>query len=219
MIMIGLFGTICQALDWEANPLTLRETNRADKQKRIQEAAKHLFGTQDFDSTSTREIASLAGVGLATLFLYADDKRDLLFLAGNDDLESLTKKAFARVNYASPLLDQLTRIFRHFYEFYDGNRTFSRNLLRELTFYTAGHHSTRFQATRQATIAAVGQVVSEARRRGAVKCESTNATIAEVIFYVFAADVRRWLGQETGSIASGVSHLRTLLSVILTGLE
>ena len=67
--------------------LNLRELNKADKQQRIQEAARYLFSTQGFDATSTREIAERARVGLATLFLYAADKRDLLFLAGNDDLE------------------------------------------------------------------------------------------------------------------------------------
>jgi AcrR family transcriptional regulator len=197
--------------------LTLRETNKADKQKRIQEAARHLFGTQDFDTTSTRDIASLAGVGLATLFLYAEDKRDLLFLAGNDDLDSLTGVAFKHVSYTSPLLDQLSDVFRHFFKFYGKNRTFSRNLLRELTFYTTGRHSERFLATRQATIGSIEQLVREARRRGTVKCTSSDARIAEVIFYVFAADVRRWLGQEDGTVASGIAHLRSLLEVVLSG--
>lgn len=198
--------------------LTLRETNKADKQKRIQEAARHLFGTQGFDATSTREIASRAGVGLATLFLYAEDKRDLLFFAGNDDLEALTKVAFADVDYASPLLDQFTGIFRHFFEFYGKNRLFSRDLLRELTFYMAGRQSTRFQATRRTTILCVEKVIREARRRGVVRCASNDASIAEVIFYVFAADVRRWLGQDNSPIAKGLDHLRDLLSVVLTGL-
>src|ERR1700722_5000177 len=36
--------------------LTLREQNKSDKLKRIQEAARPLFGTQGFDATSTREM-------------------------------------------------------------------------------------------------------------------------------------------------------------------
>jgi hypothetical protein len=83
----------------------------------------------------------------------------------------------------------------------------------------SGQQSARFQATRQATIAGVERVVREARQYGAVKCTSSDASIAEVIFYVFAADVRRWLGQEDGSVASGLAHLRALLLVVLTGLE
>jgi len=198
---------------------TLRELNKADKRQRIQEAARRLFGTQGFDATSIREIADRARVGLATLFLYAADKRDLLFLAGNDDLEALTKVAFAKVDSTRSLLDQLIEIFTHFFKFYARNRRFSRDLLRELTFFTSGQESARFQATRQATIRGIERVVSEARRRGSIRCESSDAAIAQVIFYVFAADVRRWLGQEKRSIASGLGHLRSLLTVVLTGLE
>jgi len=198
---------------------TLRELNKADKRQRIQEAARRLFGTQGFDATSIRQIADRARVGLATLFLYAGDKRDLLFLAGNDDLESLTKIAFAKVDPTKSLLDQLIEIFTHFFKFYARNRRFSRDLLRELTFFTSGQESARFQATRQATIRGIERVVTEARRRGSIRCESSDAAIAQVIFYVFAADVRRWLGQKNGSIASGLGHLRSLLTVVLTGLE
>jgi AcrR family transcriptional regulator len=198
--------------------LNLRETNKADKRKRIQEAARHLFSTQGFDATSTREIASLAGVGLSTLFLYADDKRDLLFLAANDDLEALTKTAFARVRPTSSLLIQLIGIFRCFFEFYDSNRVFSRDLLRELTFFTSGRQSARFQATRRATILAIEKVISEVRKRGVISSASSDACIAEAIFYLFAADVRRWLGQEPSSIADGLEHLGRLFTVVLVGL-
>jgi AcrR family transcriptional regulator len=198
--------------------VNLRETNKADKRKRIQQAALRLFSTQGYDSTSTREIASLAGVGLATLFLYADDKRDLLFLAANDDLESLTETAFAKIRRTTSLFDQLIGIFRHFFEFYDGNRMFSRDLLRELTFYTSGRQSARFQATRQATIFSIERVIAEVRERGGMSSASSDECIAEAIFYLFAADVRRWLGQERSSIADGLHHLGALFSVLLTGL-
>jgi AcrR family transcriptional regulator len=201
------------------NGLTLRSINKADKQRRIQEAARQLFGTQGFDKTSTREIASVAGVGLATLFLYASDKRDLLFLAANDDLEALTATAFANVDYDSPLLSQLIRIFGVFFRFYNKNRLFSRDLLRELTFFTSGHQSVRFQATRKATVGSVTRVVAQARSRGRVNCSFSDENIAEAIFYIFAAGVRRWLGQEKSTIASGMDHLKTLLSIVLRGLR
>jgi AcrR family transcriptional regulator len=199
--------------------VSLREQNKSDKLKRIQEAARHLFSTRGFDATSTREIADRARVGLATLFLYAADKRDLLFLAANDDLEQLTQTVFAEINYDTPLLEQLVEVFRKFFEFYAKNRLFSRDLLRELTFYTSGQQSERFQATRRATIAGVAKMVSQARKQNAVRCASSDADIAEVIFYVFAADVRRWLGQEKTSIAVGLQHLRTLLTIVMAGLD
>src|SRR5882672_1854626 len=106
MIMICYDQDRNLAGEGSVGAVTLREQNKTDKLKRIKESARYLFATKGFDATSTREIAALARVGLATLFLYAQDKRDLLFLAGNDDLAALSDEAFADVDYAQPVLEQ-----------------------------------------------------------------------------------------------------------------
>ena len=73
---VNLNGTSAQ--------LGLRERNKLDKLRRIKKAARELFIARGFDDTTTREIAARAGVGMGTVFLYADNKRDLLFLTAND---------------------------------------------------------------------------------------------------------------------------------------
>lgn len=54
--------------------------------------------------TTTRQIAVKAGVAVGTLFLYAADKRDLLFLVVNDELEQVASKAVAAVRSDVPLI-------------------------------------------------------------------------------------------------------------------
>ena len=71
----------------------LRARNKLDKLRRIKEAAQTLFVAKGFDETTMREIAVRAGVGLGTIFLYAKDKRDLLFLTINEPLEQITEEA------------------------------------------------------------------------------------------------------------------------------
>jgi AcrR family transcriptional regulator len=198
--------------------LTLREENKSKKLLRIHAAARELFSTRGFDDTSTRDIAEAARVGLATLFLYASDKRDLLFLACNDDLEELTKRAFAKVDVTASLIDQLCGAFRHFYVLYGQNRTLCRDLLRELTFYTAGKQSERFQSTRAATVGHIRHVISDARQRGAVTSAVDDAVIAQAIFYLFAAEVRRWLGSKETSVDHGLAQLRTLFLLLIDGI-
>ncbi len=68
-----------------------REKNKLEKLQRIREAARELFVQKGFDETTTREIAVRAGVGIGTVFIYAENKRDLLFLVANDDLEAVTQ--------------------------------------------------------------------------------------------------------------------------------
>ena len=69
-----------------------REKNKIEKLQRIREAARELFVKKGFDETTTREIAARAGVGIGTVFTYAENKRDLLFLVANDDLDEVTRK-------------------------------------------------------------------------------------------------------------------------------
>ena len=65
----------------------LRERGKNAKQQRIKEAAKAVFSdVNNDDEATTREIARRAGVSIGTLFVYAKDKRDLLFLVFNDEL-------------------------------------------------------------------------------------------------------------------------------------
>src|SRR5512144_979924 len=78
----------------------LRAPNKLDKLRRIKEAAQTLFVAKGFDETTMREIAVRAGVGIGTIFLYARDKRDLLFLTINEPLEHITQQAEGAVDPA-----------------------------------------------------------------------------------------------------------------------
>jgi AcrR family transcriptional regulator len=124
--------------------LGLREQNKIDKFRRIKAAARELFIAKGFDDTTTREIAERARGGIGTLFIYADNKRDLLFLVTNDELEQATMHAQASVRQDASLLQNLLTIFRHQYEFFSAQPEFSRMMLREMIFYDSGRQAARF---------------------------------------------------------------------------
>ena len=75
----------------QQNVFGLRERNKLDKVRRIKDAASDLFVQKGFDDTTTRAIASRAGVGLGTVFVYAPTKRDLFFMIVNEDLQRWSK--------------------------------------------------------------------------------------------------------------------------------
>src|SRR5215471_19796129 len=87
--------------------LGLRERNKIDKLRRITEAARELFIAKGFDDTTTREIAVRAGVGLGTIFVYAENKRDLLFLIVNEELETVTADAETSIEANVSFIDNL----------------------------------------------------------------------------------------------------------------
>src|SRR5688572_33141909 len=91
--------------------LGLRERNKQDKELRIQAAARTLFEEQGYDSTTIREIARRADVGVGTVFLYAKDKTELLFLIFRDELHRVFDASSASVKANAPVIDQLMAYF------------------------------------------------------------------------------------------------------------
>ena len=75
----------------------LRERGKSERQRRIKEAAKAVFSDVGYDAATTREIARRAHVSIGTIFVYAKDKRDLLFLMLNDELDPVADARVARV--------------------------------------------------------------------------------------------------------------------------
>lgn len=63
-----------------------RERNRADKQRRILDAATRLFAEHGYSAVTTQQIADAADVGTGTLFRYAGSKAELLMQVMNERL-------------------------------------------------------------------------------------------------------------------------------------
>ena len=84
-----------------------RERNKLDKLRRIKAAARDLFIEKGFDEATTREIAAEAGVGVGTVFTYAENKRDLLFLIANDELEEIAQAGEAGIDPSASCLANL----------------------------------------------------------------------------------------------------------------
>src|SRR6478752_5380918 len=104
--------------------LRQRERNKLDKLRRIK--ARELFLEQGYDNATTREIARRADVGLGTLFSYASDKRDLLFLIYNDLQDELTTAAFGRRTSSRTFLGQMMASFAVYYRFFAQEPEFMR---------------------------------------------------------------------------------------------
>ena len=143
----------------------LRARNKLDKLRRIKDAAQSLFVAKGFDDTTMREIAVRAGVGLGTIFLYAKDKRDLLFLTINEPLEQITQEAEDTVDPKAPLMDNLLPIARLHYRFFGQQPALARLALREMIFYESGAQAASFQKTSERLIRLFGRTVESGDRR------------------------------------------------------
>jgi AcrR family transcriptional regulator len=197
--------------------ISVRERNRRDKLQRITAAARALFVEKGFDETTTREIARRADVALGTLFLYATDKRDLLFLICTDELEALTDDAFGAVPEKDRLIDELIYIFEFYYGYFAQQPGLSKYILRELTFFVSGVQGQRFQSNRHRVISQLVEHLGGAKARGLLKETAEPSDVGWVVFAIYQAEIREWLIDPAPDPGDGLRSLRRALIVALDG--
>jgi AcrR family transcriptional regulator len=165
-----------------------------------------------------RGIAQLAHVGLGTLFSYADDKRDLVFLVFNDDLARLTRRALAAPDPATPVIDQLMAVFTPHYRRFAREPALSRLALQELTFYASGKQAQTFRGIRDELMNGLRALLDRAQARGGLARTAPAGVIAQLVFHVYSGALRTWIAGERPGAANGLRELRQLLELALSGL-
>jgi AcrR family transcriptional regulator len=188
-----------------------------NKRAKIMRAAQTLFRGQGFDATTMNQIATRAKVATGTLFLYADSKRDLLFMSMNAGFVAASRKAF-EVPVSGDPIEQLLAFFRPFYEFYDSDRSIASTLLREILFFQSGQHAAE-------SAGLVDALKSDLRRRiespivgHMFRTDVPPADMAELLFGIFQIEVRRWVAGSS-PLEEGMRRLGHLLRLALEGLQ
>jgi AcrR family transcriptional regulator len=201
-----------------------REHNKIEKRRRIKDAARDVFRERGFEAATTREIVTASGVSSATLFSYVRNKRDLLLLVFNDDLDALSAAALDPIDDDAPLLDQLMAFFRPRYEFWARDPRLSRAAV-EIIASTRlrgphaepGSEAHRFDARGPVTVAQIAGLVAAKQRRGDVRSPEDATTIAGVFMELFQAEQRAWLSHDAPTVANGLDRLRRLFAIVITG--
>jgi len=188
-----------------------RERRKLETRERIRAAAAELFTRHGYAAATMRQIAQRAHVGLGTLFNYAADKRDLVFLIFNEELNAMTDVALAAPRAGQPLLDQLVAVFRVHYRWLGVKPALARILLQELTFYSSGKQAATFQGIRRRLIDGIEQLV----RRSRLFQEKDVEPVARHIFFVYSASLRWWIAAQRPDAGKGVADLRRLLRLVV----
>lgn len=196
-----------------------REKNKRDKLMRIKSAARELFVSKGYDDTTTREIAIRAGVGMGTVFTYADNKRDLLFLIANEDLAEATHRAALDLSSSAPMLTNLITIFRDHYEYFSHQPELSKLMLREMLFYDSGEQANRFRATRENFISLINESVRLAKERKEIVSDEDPQFIGWVVFCLYQVEIRRWLAEGNLDVPAGIANLERAIRLLIYGMS
>jgi AcrR family transcriptional regulator len=197
----------------------VRERRKLETRERIRAAAAQLFARKGYGAATMRDIARRAHVALGTLFNYAEDKRDLVFLIFNEELNAVTDVALAAPRAGQPLVDQLTAVFRVHYCWLASKPKLARILLQELTFYSSGKQASTFHGIRRRLIDGLEQLVLEAQKQRALRADEKAALIARHLFFLYSASLRWWIAAPQPDPEKGVAELRRLLRLQFEGLQ
>jgi AcrR family transcriptional regulator len=197
----------------------LRERNKREKRARIERAARELFERKGFEAATARAIAARAGVGLGTLFLYARDKRELLFLVFADEARRLFAEA-ERALAARPgagLVDALMELFGRFLAFYAERPELAAALLRE--FFFRPYEPERLGALSREYGERVAALVERARARGELRADIAVPLAANALFAHYAFWTQAWLGARLVSREEAETRLREALALQIDGMR
>ena len=206
-----------------AAPAGLRERGKLDKRRRIVEAARSVFVERGYDAATTREIALRADVAIGTVFVYARDKRDLLLMIVNDELDAVGASAEALLAKPGPLLDRLLAYFRLRYRYWASEPRLARPALREtFDFFdpdaSHGAETQRFYARRSVMFEQVERLVREAQQAGEVASDVAAGQAASVLVSLYLIEVRRWLRDDRPKLAAGIARLGDVLGLFMRGI-
>lgn len=202
----------------------LREHNRTERRARIREAARAVFCRRGYQSATTREIAALARVANGTLFRYASNKRELLLMIINDDLDDLTEqRQRAPARKGHDLREQIMEFYRPRYEYFARYPLLSRPFVSEAFHFMSAHPSevgpeARRNRARRAELLADLQDIFE-RAAGQGRRPAPPKLLAELVHAVYLSANRQWLESSTLDPVAGLKRLDGLLRLAAGGFE
>ena len=203
--------------------LGLRERGKLEKRRRIKQAARDVFLEKGYDAATTREIAERADVAIGTLFVYAKDKRDLLMMIINDDLDQLNQ-TLVDTPQTGALIDQLTDFFRRRYQYWASEPRLSRPAVQETFDFLSrstgqGPETARFYARRGRIVHLLSAIIKNKQAAKKICTDYSPEEIASLFMTIYLTEVRRWLNDEHPQVETGIAHLRKLMALALCGVK
>jgi len=164
-----------------------------DARSRLVAAAVESFAAKGFRGTTTRDIASAAGMSPAALYVHYRSKEDLLYLisrAGHEDTLALVKDAVAS---SDDEREQLLAVVRSFTIHHARGHTSARVVNYELAALSP-EHVREIAGIRHAIEQEMKHVVGSGVESGAFR--TSNPRMAAVSLLSLGVDVARWYRDE-----------------------
>lgn len=193
-----------------------RQQSKLDKRQRIIDAAWKLFTKHGFDATTTKAIATKAGIATGTLFLYAPDKIDLLALLFHDRISRAVDDGFATLPTRAPLHAQLMHLFASFFRMYAEQPALSHQFVRQ-QMMASGPNADRINLLTVTFVARLQGLLTVAEQQGHLSGKTPSVMLAQYLFGMYTMSLMAWvLGYATIDTAVD-PMLKEAIALLLRG--
>lgn len=199
-------------------PVGRREQNKRAKLEAIREAAQALFLKQGFEATTTAQVAAKAEVAKGTVFLYAPDKAELLFLVMHDRLQSAVQRRAATMPAKASTVAKLLHLFRGPFEAYRAAPDLARDFVRALPGAT-GPQAVRVNLLTFTFLQQLAEVVAQGQRTGDVATSVDPHRAARSAFSLYFMTLFAWLSGQLALEDAVDGELGPALELLHRGLK
>ncbi len=193
-----------------------RRIQKEDTRRIILESARSLFNDLGFDKTSTRAIATHAGVGVGTVFSHFPDKPSLLIATLLDDLASTQANAMQSLPVEAHVCEKFLHLARAFYIYYSKRPDLSRTLLKELWF-VKGEWGEKLVAQGFEFVLLVSQMLEQAKERKEIRPEADTLQCARAFFSHYLIALYEGLNSPEINVETMLDTLEGMLDQLLNG--
>ncbi len=193
-----------------------RHIQKEETRKIILESSRELFNDLGFDKTSTRAIATRAGVGVGTVFSHFPDKSSLLIAALLDDLTSTQANAMKSMPKDANVCDRFLHLARFFYTYYSKRPDLSRTLLKELWF-VKGEWGGKLTTQAFEFVLLVSNMLDQAKKRKEIRPEADPLLCARAFFSHYLIVLYEGLNSSEVDVETMLDTLKRMLDQLLTG--
>lgn len=199
--------------------LGVRELSKQKSQHKSMVAARELFAELGYDKTTLRQIAAKAGLTVGALSNHVTDKRDLIYLIFNEEVNTVVDLALLAPRSYQTFATKLRSIVVHYYRLFASKPVLSRILLSEVVVVSPSMHLDRYLFNRNRLLIGFAELVDQAQQEGEIKSTESPEVISRYIFYVFAASVRWWLASsDRPEWRDGMREFDRMLHLVTEGL-
>ncbi|MGI8880715.1 MAG: TetR/AcrR family transcriptional regulator [Jatrophihabitans sp.] len=186
----------------------------ATARDRLLSAAIEAFAAKGFHGTTTRDIATAAGLSPAAVYVHHRSKEDLLYLISKTGHQRTLDLVRAAAATSADPVEQLAAVMQAFVLSHAREHTRARIVNYELAAL-APHHLRTVAGIRRAIDAEVGAIVAAGVESGAFSTPDPHMTTLAVLS--MGIDVARWFRDDGTWTGSEVADHYTVLALRMVG--